>query len=464
VDEFPFIERYYSNPVRFCYEVLRVKTLYKEQIKVLEDIVKFNRIAIKSGHGIGKTALLCFIILWFLLTRVDCRIPMTSPSQHQLLDVLIPELTKWCNHSQLNRIIDVTATKISVKGYEKSWFGITRSCRIPENMGGFHADNLLFVIEEASGVEEKIIEVIEGALTKDENKLIMIGNPTRISGAFYHAFHRDRNIYRPHTFNAEESKNVDKSYIKNMARYGKDSAIYRVRVLGEFPKGEPDTLITLDIVEDAINREVEYWDHIEIGVDPARFGDDESVICWRRGNDVQPLETFYGIDTVRLSGEVCKLVREIRTEGYQGRIPVKVDETGIGSGVVDQLNQIDKDERKLAIEEQILKIDVIPLINNGVPYNQDYEDAGSEMWGDMRDAIEESIKLPNDSELVAQLTTRKYDIKKNGQIKLEEKKAMKKRNLPSPDRADALSLCLAKVNPFDFRDAKVETESKEKVV
>jgi hypothetical protein len=456
MDDFNFIEAYYNDPVGFCYDVLKVEELEEEQIKVLERIVKYNRIAIKSGHGIGKTALLSFIIIWFLMTRVDCRIPMTSPSQHQLYDILIPELVKWRNNGGMQNIIGITSTKIWVKGYEKSWFGPARACKKGENISGFHGNDMLIVIEEASGVEQEVIEPLEGALTQKDNKIIIIGNPTKLSGVFYDAFHRDRDIWETFTFSGENSNLVDKAFVERMARYGKDSDIYRVRVKGEFPKGEPDTFITLDIVEDATNREiVEKWDLVSIGVDPARFGDDESVICWRKGLNIQPLESFYGIDTTRLTGEIIRVCRGIYKSGYKKRIEIKVDDTGIGAGVTDQLNQQKTIEERKAIAEQEFCIEVVPVINNGVATNPEFKDYGSQMWGEMKEALK-TISIPDDDNLIAQLSTRKYKIEPDGKIKMEKKDDMKKRKLPSPDRADALALCLAPANYFNFDNDRME--------
>ena len=448
--------KYKDDPETFIIKVFGVKKLYREQIKVLRDIMKYNRIAIKSGHGIGKTALLALIILWWISTHAFCRIIMTSPSQHQLYDVLIPELMKWRNKAKLENFIEITATRVWIKGYYKEWFGFARSCKKGENISGGHDKNLLVVIEEASGVESEILEALEGALTQKGNKIIMIGNPTKIEGAFFNAFHRDRDLYKCHTFNAEESENVDKVYINRMARYGKESDIYRVRVLGEFPKGEPDTFITLDIIENAINREIyEKWDLISIGVDPARFGDDESVICWRKGLNIQSLESFYGIHTTRLTGEVIKLCRKIYSDGYTKRIEIKVDDTGIGAGVTDQLNQQKTEEERKALDKMEFKIEVIPVINNGIATNPEFKDYGSQMWGEMKEALE-TISIPDDDNLIAQLSTRKYSIEPDGKIKMEKKDDMKKRKLPSPDRADALALCLANANYFNFDKEKME--------
>jgi hypothetical protein len=185
-------------------------------------------------------------------------------------------------------------------------------------------------------------------------------------------------------------------------------------------------------VEEAIVREIAFDGRIEIGVDPARYGDDESVICWRRGLVVQPFETFQGINTTRLTGEIAVLVKQFRKAGYEDSILVKVDDTGIGGGVTDQLEEVAGE----------LNIEVMPINFGGTAQDPDYADYGAEMWGGVKEALA-TISLPDDSLLVSQLTTRKYKLQPDGRIKLERKEDMKKRGVSSPDRADALALCFA---------------------
>ncbi len=445
---------YYYDPVKWVEVFIGVK-LEREQKEIMESIVKNNRVAVRSGHGIGKTATLALLCLWFMSTRAFCKIPMTAPSQHQLRDILMPEINKWIYIGKLEHIIAFRKTKIFMTGYEERWFATALSCRIPENMQGFHAEDLLFIVDEASGIPKEIIEVIEGALTTGGAKLILLGNPTKLSGAFFDAFHSERGMYYTLHYSSENSKLVNKKFISKMKKYGVESDIYRVRVLGEFPTGEPDTFITLDLVEDSVNREIsDDWDIVSIGVDPARFGNDESVICWRRGMTVQNIIRFAGIDTVRLSGEIINLAKKIY-KNYKKEIKIKVDDTGVGGGVTDQLSEINKNELRKPAEKMEFKIDIIPVINNGKSTDSNYANYGTQIWGEMKEALK-TMKIPNDNDLIAQLSTRKYGLKADGKIILESKDDMKKRGLPSPDRADALSLCLCNKIGFDFGSIKLE--------
>jgi phage terminase large subunit len=134
-----------------------------------------------------------------------------------------------------------------------------------------------------------------------------------------------------------------------------------------------------------------------------------------------------------------------------------VDDTGLGAGVTDQLEQAQNEEK--VNPYPAFNIDVIPLVNNGEAWEPEYKDLGTELWGNLKDALP-TICLPNDQELIEQLTNRKYNIEPDGRIKLERKADMKKRGVHSPDRADALALCMYNRQTFDFGDAKIERKTR----
>lgn len=422
-----------SRPVEFVRDWLGVEP-EPEQAAMLESLVTGARVAVRSGHGVGKSACLSWAILWWMATHYRCRIPCTAPTQHQLEDILWPEVAKWLRQSPLQEFIEWTKTRLFVKGFPEEWFAVPRSCSVPENMQGFHGDSVLFVVDEAGGVEEDMWPVVFGALTTHGGKLIMAGNPTRMAGTFFDAFHRDRSLYRTFRFASSESRLVSPDYCEQIAaKWGRESNVYRVRVLGDFPTAEADTLIPLDMVEAAVRRELPAEGPIEIGADPARYGDDESVIAWRIGPRAMPLRGFHGINTTRLTGEIALLVREIRARYRKaGTIPVKVDDTGVGGGVTDQLEE----------QARALDIAVVPVNNGSASSDNQYADYGSQLWSELKAGIGE-IQLPDDDDLIAQLSTRKYAVKPDGKIKLERKEDMKKRGLRSPDRADAVVLAFA---------------------
>jgi len=424
------LAHYIRNPEAYVRDIIGAVPT-EQQAELLRAVATERAVASRSGHGIGKTTVAAWAILWFLPLHPYARVPCTAPTGHQLDDTLWPEVRYWIDRSPpLQSLLEWTKTRLSVRGYEETWFAVPRSAAKAENLQGFHGRHVLFVVDEASGVEQEIMEVVEGALTNAGAKLLMTGNPTRLSGTFYDAFHKDRGHYRTFTFSSVDSPLVSDEYCERIAtRYGRESDVYRVRVLGLFPKGEPDTFIRLDEAEGARGRTVPERGPWFIGVDVARFGDDETVIYFRRGFDVHEPVVRHGIATTWTAGEVVNVVKRIRATGYDDTIEVRVDDTGIGGAVTDMLNE----------QSVELDIDVIP-VNFGAAGDEDHADRAALMWGRLKEFMGE-MSLPDDEQLLAQLSTRKYKIQPDGRIKLERKEDMKKRGLPSPDRADALALC-----------------------
>lgn len=406
----------------------------KQQYSVLKELPSKRHITVKSGHGTGKTALEAWIILWFMATRPHCRIPCTAPTQPQLYDVLWTELKKWQDSSLIKSMFEHTRTHLFNKNNPHTWFAVARSSNKPENMQGFHADHLLFVIDEASGVAQEIMEAVQGALTNENAYSVMFGNPTQLSGTFYDSFHKDRASWTQFTFNSEESENVHPDYIDRMTRkYGKESNIYRVRVLGEFPKSEDDTVISLSDVEKAVVNDVQDNEQLPvyIGCDVARFGNDKTVIVVRRGNKVLSLQDKYQLSTMDTCGYLMMEINKYLIKSPQ--IFVNIDDSGVGGGVVDRMREL----------TQSMPTVIINGINNGstAEASDKYVNRGTELWFNIRENIR-LWQIPNDEELIAQLSTRRYGFT-NAKLMLERKDDMKKRGLDSPDKADALALAFA---------------------
>mgnify|MGYP001477454469 CR=1 FL=1 len=231
-------------------------------------------------------------------------------------------------------------------------------------------------------------------------------------------------------------------------KYGHDSDVARVRIFGDFPRAEADAFIPLEIVELAVNSDYKHSEQTtigDLGVDVARFGDDETAIVKRIDNYVFPIKTYRKKDTTETTGYVLKAAREMMQQNkHLKQIYIKVDDSGVGGGVTDQLRE--------KIREQRLPYKVYPVINNGKANDDEhYENVGTEQWAVLRDILNENfskhmqgepveIHLPDDEKLVSQLTTRKYRMTSRGKIALERKEEMKDRGLQSPDRADAIVL------------------------
>lgn len=431
------------------------------QREVFKDIVEHNRVTVKSGQGVGKTGVEAVILLWFLCCFPFPRVVATAPTRQQLHDVLWSEVAKWQSKSPLlSNILKWTKTYIYMIGYEKRWFAVARTATKPENMQGFHEDNMLFIVDEASGVADPILEAILGTLSGKNNKLLMCGNPTKTSGVFYDSHTSDRSIYRCHTVSAADSPRTNKENIEALIRkYGKDSNVVRVRVFGKFPLQEDDVFIPLSLIEASIMSDPEEKpvESIDIGCDVARFGDDKTVIGFKVNEKVEFYKKLNGQDTMRTAADIALLGQMLMDKyGFKYKIPVKIDDGGVGGGVVDRLRQI-----KRSNPSQYWWMEVIP-VKFGVRIKHKYfYDSTTYMMNVVKSLLSNKdeegnpkpveLILPNDNDLVGQLSCRKYTMTDNSKIKVESKEDMKKRGLSSPDEADCvLLLCL----PVALKDRK----------
>ena len=431
------LKRYRNEPVKFVRQILKAEP-DEWQAEALNALANSSRVAIRSGHGVGKTALESWAVLWFLFTRPFSKIPCSAPTIRQLYDILWSELSKWLKRSPiLENLFEWQKTKLSLRSRQADWFAIARTAARPENMAGFHAEHLLFVLDEASGIDDAIFEAIEGALTGGDNKLLICGNPTKNSGFFKRAFYEDRELYHTLKVSSADSGRVSDEFCQRlMKQYGADSDVVRVRVLGEFPKTEADGLIALELVEAAMTRDPVELGDLVIGVDPARFGDDETVIQPRIGNTALKFENYRKADTMTTVAHVLQKVRELMTKYKLGTAIINVDEGGLGAGVVDRLREV--------MREQNLRVTINGCNNGGKARDQNYANFVTECYFTLRDRLTAGeIILPRDDELAAQLTTRKYLLTSSDKFILEDKKTYKKRIGRSPDRADALALAFA---------------------
>lgn len=422
------------------------------QEALFRDVVTDNRITVKSGQGVGKTGCESVIAIWFLSCFPYAKVVATAPTRKQLHDVLWAEIDKWRSKSPvLSEVLKWTKTYIYMVGYEKRWFATARTATKPENMQGFHEDNMLFIVDEASGVAEPIMEAILGTLSGPNNKLLMCGNPTKTSGTFYDSHTADRAIYKCHTVNSEESKRTNKDNIAALARkYGRESNVFRVRVLGEFPLQEDDVFIPLSLVEQSIVTELDDTvSKIALGVDVARFGDDETVIATNIGGRIEIPAIRHGQNLMKTVGDIVVLYRKLIADhpDYKGPVTCNIDDTGLGGGVTDRLEEV-------KVEQKLNRLEIVPVNASSAPPKdgaEHYADITTYMWATVRDLMEaHALSLQNDNELVAQLSVRKYGIASSGKIALESKKDMKKRDISSPDRADAVALaCYRQSKIFD---------------
>lgn len=450
------IEYYIDRPVEFVKDVIKAEP-DEYQAKVLNDLAynekqkRATKISVRSGHGVGKSTIESWAILWFLVTRPFPKILCTAPTAHQLHDILWAEASKWLRNSKmLGDILEWTYEKIYLKGHREEWFAIARTSNKPDALQGTHAEHILIIIDEASGVPDVVFEPVLGTLSTNDAKLLMCGNPTQLAGFFYESHNDKKDLYITHVINGENSSRVDREYIKLIAEmFGTDSDVYRVRVLGEFPKANPDSFISLDMINtDFIDIGDIY--SIDLGVDVARFGDDESVIATVFNKlRLSKLNIFQHNDTMELTGQVVNIIKSLNKDYPDVRVNVKVDCDGLGVGLYDRLREV--------INEKGLNARAVEChfgakggkVRNSEPIS--YFNSTGIMWGLIRTKFKEkSLYIIEDSELINQLTNRKYFIESDGDIRLERKEDMKKRGVHSPDRADALALALYEPPTLEF--------------
>lgn len=422
---------YYNDPVLFSNQVLNIYP-DEQQTEVLREIGTSKKISIKSGRGAGKTWTAGIAIWWFLCTRFNAQIFVTAASGGTIAGAIWPTVALL--HQDMHELFRddfiVQATQVKHAVYPNTWFCIQRTAKKenPEAMAGSHSQNMMYLIDEASGVDDAIFKAIFGSLTEKENYLIMLSNPRRLSGFFFDSFRPvNKSIYKQFTMSAINSKFVTKESIEGWKKmFGEKSNTYRVEVLGEFPTREDDAIIAWDIIHEATERTVTGEGEIYWGFDVAAGGGDKSILIKRQGNKVfDDIKKWNEKDSMMLVG---RLVREYQQSSKEYR-PTKIfiDSVAIGKGAYDRLKE--------------LKLPVYPAIAHEIASEKKFNlNQKAEWWSNARDWFrDEKVQIPNDPELIEQLSTVRSKLHSSGRFQVEPKLEYKKRNtgIGSPDKADA---------------------------
>ncbi|HZX69757.1 MAG TPA: hypothetical protein VFE77_02980 [Rhodanobacter sp.] len=417
-----------------------------------EHAVEPIQFATTSGHGIGKTVLVAFIIKFILDTRPYSRGTVTAMTDTQLRTKTWAELGKWHKLSLTEHWFKYNTGRgaMSLTSYEhpQTWRCDAQTSREEnsEAFAGQHAANAtsFYIFDEASGVPDKIFDVREGGTTDGEPMTFDFGNPTRNSGRFFEECEgRFKHRFIVHRIDSRSVAITNKHRIQKWVEdYGEDSDYVKVRVRGIFPAAGTMQFIPTADVDAAMEREIvmDRSAPLLIGVDVARFGDDDSVIWARIGDDARsfPPDCYNGLDTVQLVGKIIAKIQFFRNLGMKVS-GLFVDGGGVGGGVVDQLRALG-----------YAPIEV--MFGGGATDKNTYRFKSDEMWGNMAARIKTHLVLPtirdrNGVKLKEQLTQREFGYTKLGnKVHLEAKADMKERlgsGAGSPDLADALATTFA---------------------
>lgn len=434
--------RYYGQPALFCEEVLGME-LDDWQRDLCNEFHAHDRHAVASGHSSGKSALSAGLILYFIATHSDPAIIVTANTAGQLRDKTWRELAKWHGNSLLKDWFNWSATRYALKAAPETWFAsaVPNTPHSAESFAGAHAKHILMIFDEASAIDEAIWEVAEGATAEPGGyrKWLVWGNPTRNSGSFHRCFYAMRHRWRSRQIDTRSCRYADQEQIKQWAEdYGEDSDFFKVRVLGRFPDQSDRQFIATSSVaaaaERRLLRESYEFSPIVLGVDVARFGDDQSVITMRQGLKQLWQRKHRGLDTMQLASLVAEAVGKDKPDA------VFVDEGSMGAGVVDRLAQLGHRRMVMGVNFGANAADAVSYANKR-----------AEMWGRLRDWLAHG-QLVDDRELAADLAGPEYGFDKQERILLEKKDDMKRRGLASPDCGDALALTFAEHVAGERRD------------
>ena len=430
------LTRYRDDPVGFVNDVLGdAGKPYSKQAEMLEALVDNRRVSVVGANGSGKDWTAARAVLWWTETRPESKALVTGPTQRQVDEIVWQEIREA--YAAAEECLSGTMLKSAYRIDEKRFalgFSTNRAC----NIQGFHSPELLVVVTEAHAMPQDQMDAIKRL---HPTCLLLVGNAMSLDGEFYESHHSRRARYRRIKISAYDTPNftgendglpgtITPEDAEELALdWSEDHPYYASAVLAEFPDAQDDSLVGREAVEAAMERGEQPsppTPHpnlpVYIGVDVGRFGFDKSAICVRQGERVLDMRSFAKMDTMRLVHEVLQTVERTGAEA------VFVDEGGLGGGVVDRLRE--------------LGAPVYGVHFGGkAPHRTRFFNMRSEFFWEIRMLLNDGLlALPRDEELAGQLLSLRYDVSSSGQVRLQGKKEMRKRGLPSPDKADALAL------------------------
>lgn len=433
----------WSDPALFSEEILRTRT-WSRQREIIQAVTRYPRVAVRSGHKIGKSSAVSILALWWVLTKPRARVVITAPSHRQVEGVLWKEITRLYKRARFPIGGNMHMKPESGLQFDDGREIVGFATAEPERMAGFSGPNMLFIIDEASGVEDAIFEAIDGNRAGGA-RIVMISNPTRTSGVFYDAFNSERSLWHTIHVSSRDCAQAVATELgegtglatlewcdERLNEWGAEDPRYQVRVLGNFPSQADNATIPARLVDEAIKR----WGDppapesapLQVGVDVARFGPDYSSIVWSRGKWASLPSRIKGLDNVEVAGKVLELIREVRRHNEPVKVLIDASNNG---GVADILRHSEVDG-----------LTVVDMVASESATRSGYSRLRDEAWSHLRDWLRGGGAIPNDKRLVSDLVAPTYTFDVKGRMKVESKLDMRKRIGRSTDDADALALAV----------------------
>ncbi len=451
-----------------CFEWKEKRGIYpsEDQLSILRNFQEKKRASIRALHGVGKTALAAWVIIWFSLTRdvdTDWKVVSTASSWRQLTKYLWPEVHKWSRKLLWPKIgippfrTGFNLLRLNLNLTTGQAFAVASDNH--EHIEGAHADSILYVFDESKAIPDQTWDAAEGAFSTAgtdmedgrEAFVLSISTPGEPIGRFFDiqsrkAGYHDWWTYHIGLINAIEQRRVSKEWAENRKlQWGESSALYQNRVLGEFAQSEEDSIIPLAWIDAAVtrwgNRKTINMKAHQIGFDAARFGGDKSVMAFRSDTTITQVQKWAKKDLMHSTGRIMKV-----TSKNKGSIKIMVDIIGMGGGVYDRLKEQGRKVFAFNAAEATNKTDrtkELKFINKRA--------AG---WWMMRELFEDGmnknikeedkIAIPDNEQLIGDLASPKWDVTSSGKIKVEAKDKIRERLGRSPDDADAVIMAFWK--------------------
>lgn len=475
------LQRLVGHPTAFCRHVLGWD-LWSKQREILESVATHKRTAVRSGNGIGKTRAAAAAALWFLAAYTRSKVITTAPIHRQVRQQLWREIhTGVRTARERGHFTSARLTSTSIE-LDDEWFAVGFTAAGPVAFQGTHAEHILFVVDEASGVEQDIVDAIEGSLGSAGARLLMLGNPTATSGPFFDAFNSKRDHYNlihlavteSPDFTDERDRVSDdllralhgRAWVDEMRALWRvdvnpDDPRWHIRVLGNFPTRDSYGVVSLADLEEAVELEQPFNPPVVIACDVARFGDDQTAVVERTGQRVRIAEfagrpaIWGGQDTEETADRVLAIARQARRR-YEVPMTIVIDDVGVGGGVTDKL--------RVARADDLRQLEAHVVAYNGAAAPADpssYPNRRSEDWFGLAESLR-TIDLDPSDELASDLLAPRYSFDARGgyqRRKLEAKEETKKRLKRSPDLGDAVVMAFAVTGrPRDAYDPSEDTQ------